>query len=138
MRLVIVPFAVLALALATPARAQQFDGPATEVAPQCLSAGGTIQRDTTGGAFRLVQKFTENRKEFELNDTLTNISAGTINDVVLMRFAHFGVDNDIGDDRGDRSPRSGWMADVERLGPTAHTVKAAAGATWREATRIKR
>ncbi len=103
-------------------------GPATVLAGCTSGSSCTIQRDTTDGAFRLVQKFTQNKKETELNidHTLTNIGAVARTDVVLTRLTHLYMNDDLGDDFGDTSARSAWLRDIDGVTSTASTVKESA------------
>jgi hypothetical protein len=102
-------------------------GPPVVVAGCTSGKSCTIQRDTTDGAFRLLQKFTQNTKELELNidHTLTNIGAVTRTSVVLTRVMHFYVKGDA-DDRGDTSRRSAWLRDEDAIASTASTLKESA------------
>lgn len=99
-------------------------GPPTVLAGCISGSSCTIQRDTLDGVFRLIQKFTQNPKERELNidHTLINLSGATVNNVVLTRMTAMGPNNDWGDDRGDRSPRSAWLTDADSLSSTASTM----------------
>jgi hypothetical protein len=98
-------------------------GPPTIVSGCTTGSTCTIQRDTSDGVFRLIQKFSQVTKEKELNidHTLINLTGAAVADVVLTRLTHFGVNNKTGDDRGDKSARSAWLADVDRVSSTAST-----------------
>jgi len=84
----------------------------------------TLQRDTTDGVFRLIQKFTWNTKEREINidQTLVNLTGTTATNVVLARVSRWGVNNDYLDDRGDVSSRTAWLADADMVSINASTL----------------
>lgn len=91
-------------------------------------AGSTnciISRDTTDGVFRLIQKFTQNTKEKEINidHTLINLSATAVTDVQLARAAFITVKNPFVPDWADHAVRTAWARGLRRVGMTSWTLQ---------------
>jgi hypothetical protein len=100
-------------------------GPATVVSG-CVAGSNTctISRDTTDGVFRLIQKFTQDTKEKEINidHTLINLSSTTVTGVQLVRAAFLTVENPFVADWADSAVRTAWARGLRRVGMTSWTL----------------
>jgi hypothetical protein len=101
-------------------------GPATVVSG-CVagSKNCTISRDTTDGVFRLIQKFTQDIKEKEVNidHTLINLSSATVTGVELARAAFLTVENPFVADWADHNVRTAWARGLRRVGITSWSLE---------------